>query len=213
MLRNPGRSGALWRGAGGLLALGWSLLLLAHCGSAAPSANGSADGAGSAPPRAAATVAADQAVTHEAIDVCALIPQTDAEALLGAPITPPSGSPTSGATAGACSWAASGTTPRSVALQLWTTDSLKRDDLSKTSDAAAYYAQTAPLVGSLWNLPAEPVAGVGDQAVWAAKESGGVMGVQGQMLVLSNDAVFQLTSLGVERTVVEGMAKRAIANY
>jgi hypothetical protein len=212
MLRNHGRSGALWRDAGSLLALGWSLLLLTYCGSAAPSANGSADGAGSAPPRAAA-VAADQAATHEAIDVCALIPQPDAEALLGAPITPPSGSPASGATAGACSWAASGTTPRSVALQLWTTDSLKRDDLSKTSDAAAYYAQTAPLVGSLWDLPAEPVAGVGDQAVWAAKESGGVMGVQGQLLVLSNDAVFQLTSLGVERTVVEAMAKHAIANY
>lgn len=178
------------------------VVLLAACGCTAP------------PQQASGTAGENTQVAARSgpVDACALLTQAEIDVAFGRPAT--AGEALSDTT-GMCSWSTKdnpvGTAVKTLMLQVWTTQRLQAD--SKFADAAAYYQFAGGSVGVAYKVPAEGVAGVGQQAAWGGKDAGGLLGMQGQMMVLHNDAVFQLVAVGLDKAEVTALGKQVVTNY
>jgi hypothetical protein len=132
-------------------------------------------------------------------ETCRLLPAAEVEAAVGQAVVPRSSAD------GTCGWypAADTAAPSLLLVQLLRSERLRAE--GRYPDARTFFEVTAGLAGSAFGTEPEPVAGVGEAAVW-----GGGRG--GELWALRGDAVVGLLSAELGRAAMERLARRAIGS-
>jgi hypothetical protein len=130
-------------------------------------------------------------------EACRLLPAAEVEAAVGQPVAPRSSAE------GTCGWypAADTAAPSLLLVQLLRSGRLRAE--GRYPDARTFFEVTAGLAGSAFGTEPEPVAGVGEAAVWGGGQGGELWALQG-------DAVVGLLSAELGRPAMERLARRAL---